>query len=263
MAYFSSKRDRGLFIAVLCCMVATLVFEFVPIPYSRNVRLNRLLGDGVPALFAGATAVLLMLYSKSRLFSKPTKWLYLLPALFIAVNNFPFYTYFSGQGGIYAVGVGVWIAFAVYCVLVGIFEECIFRGVLFPVLMRRLSYDKKGMILSLVFSSLFFGLSHFLNLIAGAGIVDVLLQVCYSFLLGGLCGFLLIKTQSIFPSIAVHALFNFCGTMLPTLGWGTWANLPTMLCMFIPAALVGAFVIVSLFRYTERERIKLYFKIGF
>ncbi len=266
MSRFSWKNNRRecVYIALIALFFLGMVLlEVIPVTYSEQPKVQQLLSEAVPLLFGSVGTFLFLCMGRSKLFFCPQKAYYLVPALLIAVNNFPFYTYFSGQGVLYPWSGGVWVAFALSCVAVGLYEELLFRGVLFPLFARAFAPNKRGLVLSIVFSSIIFGAVHLVNLFAGAGIIDTLLQVVYSTLMGGLCAFVLVQTHQIFFCVAVHTLFNFCGLLLPTLGAGTWMIWQTALVMFIPALLVGTFVLYRLIKYREWERVRFYQKLGF
>ncbi len=258
-----NRKEKIYLGIVVACFLATLIFEPFSVHFFDDTLLNDLLNQVISLSFGSIATLFLLLLGKSKLLSPPQKLLYLLPALLVAVNNFPFFTYFAGEGGIVRTEWSVWLLFALSCLLTGFYEECAFRGVLFPLFARALPQNKRGLILSLTYSSLLFGVTHLLNLFFGAGVLDTLLQVVYSTLLGGLYAFLVVKTRSVLPAILTHALFNFCGLLLPTLGYGTWATWQNILIMLLPALFVGLFVLYSLIKLTEFERVGLYSKFGF
>lgn len=262
-----SAKNRGregfftALIIALCLIMAVL--EAVEIRYTADKVKNKLIGDTLPLVLGAVAVVVLMIRGGSGLFQKPQKLLFLLPCMLVAVNNFPYASHFSGKSELTHATAGNLALFAAYCLMVGVFEECVFRGVLFPLLAGCFNADRKGVILTFFLSSVIFGASHILNLFVGAGLVPTLLQVGYSTLIGGLCAFALMKTKNILSCILVHATYDFAGLMLPTLGGGAVFDLATGFCMGIVGVLVAAFVLWSVFRYTEDEREALYARLGF
>lgn len=245
--------------AILC--VATVLLDFWEITYTPIPLYNRLISATLP-LVAGFGAVAILAYRCGvKIFSRPERLWYLLPCLFIAVNNFPFISCFSGnmhlQDGVDATA---WMLFIGYCLFTGLFEEFVFRGVVFPLVAERLPDTKKGLFLAVLFSSVVFGLSHLFNLFMGADPFSTLLQVGYSTLTGGMFTFALIQTKSIFSCVLLHAIYNFCGLLFSTQGLGTGVvfDLPTGIMMAVGAILVGIFVVYKTWNYPDDERTRLY-----
>ena len=52
------------------------------------------------------------------------------------------------------------------------------------------------------------------------GIGYVALQIGYSFLIGGMCAIVLLYTRCIWICVGLHAIYDFCGYLVPTLGDG-------------------------------------------
>ena len=251
-------------VAVVALCAAMLVLDFVSIQYAedalRNEWINRIVQQGIGAI----AVILLMLYLKMRLFGKVHHWLYLLPCIVIALDNFPSISYLNGNMHFERFEALDILLFALYCLMIGLFEECVFRGIVFSVFARMFSKDQRGLIKTFVISSAFFGISHLFNLFGGAGIGATLLQVCYTTLTGGLFAFVLIKTKNIFCCAFVHGLYNFCGLILSQqgLGSGIVFDLGTGVMMTVISVVIGVFVLLSLRNYKENERSILYKRLG-
>lgn len=243
-------------IAFFC--IITVLFDFLNITILsdgfRNKMLVKIMQQGSGAI----AAILLMIRLKIQLFGKPKAWLYLIPCLIIAVDNFQFSAYFNEKMALVRNGTIDFILFGGYCLLVGLFEECIFRGVIFSVIAGLCSKDKKGFLYTYVISSVVFGAAHLLNGISGA----VLLQVGYTCLTGGLFAFCLIKTQNILCAAVIHGIYNFCGLLFDEMGMGVVFDVGTVLTMLIVSVAVGIFVLWKVWTYSEEERAMLYQKLG-
>lgn len=87
-----------------------------------------------------------------------------------------------------------------------LFEEIMFRGIIFTILLAVISKRR-----SLILSSILFGLVHFANLLHGVT-QDILLytsaQVLWACGMGFFWGYLVLKTGSIIPGIVLHYLSN-------------------------------------------------------
>lgn len=258
-------KDIIMIAMIIILGLVTILLEVVPIKGFKDGFYNVIITKILQQSCGIGAAVLLMLKSKIKLFSKPTHLLYLIPCLIIAVDNFPFWSYFSGNMHLIRKDALDFILFGAYCLSVGIFEECIFRGIIFSVLASRLSRDKKGFILTYVVSSFIFGAAHLFNGF-NAG---VLLQICYTTLTGGLFAFALIKTKNIFCSGIIHAIYNFCGLVLAEtgngmigLGSGIVFDVGTTVTMAIISVVVGVFVLYKVFKCPNEEIKELYAKLG-
>ena len=249
-------------IILLFCSL-TLLFDYIKIDYVEHELRNKYISKIIQQTCGGIAAILLMLRLNIRLFGKPQHFLYMIPCLIIAIDNFQFSSYFNGNFKlIHGEAVDI-ILFTLYCISVGIFEECIFRGVIFSVLAGLFAKDKKGLLLTYVFSSIVFGFAHVFN--------GSILQVGYTILTGGLFAFALMKTKNIFCAAFVHALYNFCGLFFETadrLGLGNGGGAAgmldggTMVTMLIVCLILGAFILYSVWKYSDEEQIELYQKLG-
>ncbi len=248
-------------IVVLCAVMAIL--DFLPIKYTSDEVKNGLISDTMPLIIGTAAVIWLMIRGKTGLFGRPTKLLFLIPCIFVAVDNFPFPSYLAGKSQLLYTDVDKWLWFAGFCIFVGIFEECVFRGIVFPLLAGCFSSDKKGLLKTFFISSVIFGGMHLFNIFAGAGIGPTFLQAGYSTLIGGLCAFALMKTKNVLLPAFVHGLYDFCGLMLPKLGSGAVFDIPTVILMAIVGVSVGIFVLYSVWKYPETERVELYKRLGF
>ncbi len=133
------------------------------------------------------------------------------PAFVVAVDNFPFQPIFVGSMDV-SFGDFGFVPYAAYCLAVGIMEEVIFRGLIFPLFMYKFKRTKKGLFRTIIVSSAVFGLMHLLNIIGGVA-PFVIVQVVYSFLIGAMCALVLLFTGNIIFPILVHAVFDLGGLL--------------------------------------------------
>lgn len=256
-------KDYIEIIAIVLLCGASVALDFLHIPYLKDELQNALLSKIVQQLCGGFAAILIMLRIKIKLFARPQKLLYLIPCFIIAIDNFQFCSFFSGKMQLINTQPLDILLFIGYCLVVGLFEECIFRGVIFSLLAGWFPKNKKGFLLTYIISSVVFGLAHLLNGFS----INTLLQVGYTILTGGLFAFCLIKTKNILFCALVHATYNFCGLLFGKesalgLGTGVVFDLGTVLTMLIVSILVGVFVLYKVFTYSEEERIDLYKKLS-
>lgn len=257
------KRKQIELIAILILCAATLILDFVSIPYLKNEVRNAFLNN-ITQQACGATAVLLLIHRlELKLFGRPQALLYLIPCLIVAIDNFQFYAYFSGKMQLVHTRPIDFLLFSLNCIAVGLFEEGIFRGILFSVLAGIFTQDKKGLWKTYIYSSVIFGLAHLFNGISMATI----LQVGYTTLTGGLFAFVLLKSKNILCCAFVHGVYNFCGLLFDVparmgLGAGGIIDLGTAITMLIVSILAIIFVLHAVYKYSEEERAELYEKLA-
>ncbi len=267
----TDTRKRIWNIAEIALIVAlcgvTLMFDIKQITqgivFTQHELRNRYLLKIIQQCAGGMAAILLMKRLDIRLFEKPQNLLYLIPCFIIAIDNFQFSSYFSGNMKLVHGEPWDFILFGAYCLSVGVFEECIFRGVIFSVLAGAFEKNKKGLWQTYIVSSFIFGVAHIFNGFS----LGTLLQVAYTTLTGGLFAFAFMKTKNIFCAAGVHAVYNFGGLLFETaerfgLGNGVVFDLGTVITMLVVCVTVGSFVLYSVSKYTEEEQRELYGKLG-
>ncbi len=175
----------------------------------------------------------------------------ILPCLLVVVNNLPILALIRQEAWVERWDLlGLFLA---DCLFIGAFEELAFRGTLFLAILEKRRKDTRQIFITALISSLLFGLVHLANLLEGGGLVATLLQVGYSFLIGGMCSIILLKTRSIIPCILLHTIFDFCGSLVPTLGAGEIWNPPTIAFTAVLAVVVSVAMIVVLCRVKPEE----------
>ena len=204
------------------------------------------------ATFALLLPVLFLCGCGRSLYGKttPRALLWCLPCLLVAICNFPFHALLTGAARIGRTDL-LWL-FALNCLCVGLMEELLFRGLLQPLLMNVLR--GQGVILPVLIDAALFGLWHLTNLLVGADVGATLLQVGYSFLIGGMLSAVLIKTGNIWTGVFLHALFNFGGLLVPMLGSGPFQDAVFWSLTAVAGMLCLAHVLAYLFRSDKISR---------
>lgn len=202
-----------------------------------------------------ACMVFIYLYSSKKMLSPKTSlraFAIFLPCMAVAINNFPFITYFSGQAYIDAEPKRI-LLYAAVCLGVGLFEEMAFRGCIFTVILQRRKRRWVDVFWSIAISSAVFGIVHLVNIFSGASPAAVILQVGYSFLIGGMCSVILIKTSNIWYCVILHAVYNFAGGVVPECGGGAIWTMLTVILTAVVAVIVAVYVVYQLIRITPDE----------
>ncbi len=179
-----------------------------------------------------------------------------IPAFCVVINNLHIYTLIMGVEKVTA-GGGMIALLALECFCVGLFEEMAFRGVVFLGILERRSARALDIVIGIIISSVIFGVVHSLNFFymsPGA----VLQQIGYSFLIGAMCSVVLVRTKNIWLCVVLHAIFNFGGALVPTLGTGFVWDTPTIVVTVIIAVCTTVYMTVSLIRTPISELDEIY-----
>lgn len=98
---------------------------------------------------------------------------------------------------------------ALYCFLIGIYEEFLLRGWLLNEFLERYGDTKKGVWISIITSGIIFGLVHFIN-ITSNGLASTFTQVLSASATGIVFGFIYYKTKNIWTVVFLHGYWDFC-----------------------------------------------------
>ena len=127
---------------------------------------------------------------------KTARYWYFLPMIVLATGNL--------WGGVQLAYSGFAQVFAVLSMLlIGFVEEVLFRGFLFKALLK-----KDGEKAAIIVSAVTFGIGHIVNLLAGQGNLETVIQVLFAIAWGFLFTFAFYKSGSLWPCILVHGLVN-------------------------------------------------------
>ncbi|MBQ5793346.1 MAG: CPBP family intramembrane metalloprotease [Clostridia bacterium] len=212
----------------------------------RPAILNTLVMDALGSV----VFVCMTVYMGYRVWGIKKPWmrslLFGLPALAVAVNNAPIIGLATGNAYITDPVGGVLIMLA-YCLAIGTFEEFAFRGLFFMMILESRRKSTKQIFWTTAISSAVFGLVHLVNIAVGANPGATLLQVGYSFLIGGMCAIVLLKTGSIWYCVLLHTVYDIGGTILYVGGGVRWDALTVTITAVLGVA-VAVFMAISLLR---------------
>ena len=94
----NNKRNKILVIVILGVLcVFTLVLGVVDILFTTDSLRNTWIKQSLSNTIAVIATVIALTYLKTGLFLKPSKVLHLIIPCVVALNNFPFFSYFSGN----------------------------------------------------------------------------------------------------------------------------------------------------------------------
>ncbi|MDD4987580.1 MAG: CPBP family intramembrane metalloprotease [Candidatus Izemoplasmatales bacterium] len=221
-----------------------------------------LIRDTSIRMLIGFVLIIAMVAMGYPLFAKPLVsggriLLIIIPALIVAINNFPISAYFE-ERAILSEPSHTLILFALECLSIGFLEEVVFRGIILIALLDRAPQTKSGRLLAIIGSAAIFGLVHLFNLTSGAGIQATFLQVGYSFLMGAMWAVVYIATKNLFFPIMLHALYNFAGQVFLRLGTVTnqFDTVTILVTVAIALLTIGFYVHIFLrLRSDDYERL--------
>lgn len=203
-------------------LVSLPVGEFLGSFTTDSHKTDLIGGIVVRLLLSAAAVVAIFKYGFQKQLTAPLKFkavIAVLPALIVAVNNFPFSAVIGGNANLSTDAFNI-VLYAVYCFSVGAFEELTFCGIIFPLCVRVFK-DKKYCVPRAVFTAAaIFGCSHLVNLLGGAGIGPTFMQVGYSFLIGAMCYICKSVTGNIFTAVFIHSVYDAGGLLFSAVGLG-------------------------------------------
>ncbi|WP_286136559.1 CPBP family intramembrane glutamic endopeptidase [Philodulcilactobacillus myokoensis] len=91
----------------------------------------------------------------------------------------------------------------------GIFEEYVFRGVIFKAFLNKFKKNYKGILISILFSSFLFGLIHSLNIINSQNISSTSFQALNALIFGIVMSTVYLRTRNIIFPILSHIIYDF------------------------------------------------------
>lgn len=245
-------------LAVTLCVlsaVAILYFFYEP-PRTGDSGLNALLGAVIPRFFISLFLLVLTLeFFPSCLDSKrvPLKaLLWCVPPLFVTLVNFPVSA--LAMGTAHLTRMELFALFVCKCFLIGVSEEVLFRGIIFHALSERFEKAGRSCFLPVLLSSVIFSLFHFVNLLDGAGILPVLQQAGYSFLIGAMLAVTLLKTKNLWLCVFLHTLFDMGGFIVSDLGTGNPQDLVFWILTIIIGVLCTVHIVLTLVRMVKRQK---------
>ncbi len=182
--------------------------------------------------------------------------LLILPAFLVVIFNSPIIALINNGVTFNQSGVNVF-TFILYCLSVGLFEETVFRGLIFPLCLNVTKKSKLNLFYAVALCSGIFAILHLFNLLGGANVGATFLQVGYSFLIGGLCAICLAVTKNLFIPVILHAIFDFGGLMLNNpygIGVGNQWDVLTIILTAVIGVLTCAYMVVLCLK-TEKEKV--------
>lgn len=253
--FFCSKQAFILILLFLFGGAGVVLCTVFPVNTKDSV-LNNLLNEILPRFCICVPIFGIMLWDNRALlkFSRLTlkQWIWLLPPLAVTIVNFPFSALINKTATIDR--GDLWWLFVLNCLLVGLTEEWLFRGILLDFFLMRSEEKGKSCFVPVLLSSALFGLYHLLNLFGGAGIGATFLQVGYSFLIGAMLAVVFCKVRNLWICIFLHALFDAGGLLVSRLGNGNPQDLAFWILTSVVGVLCTAHIVITLIRLCKNPK---------
>lgn len=224
-----------------------------------NYSLNGILAYLIPLIFVLIVCLLSGNISKILFRIENIGTGLLLGWLFLTVGLYNFVSsYFSfDNSSILFPSVQKIIFFTLIMLLVGIFEEFLYRGIILNSMINRFGYNKTSIVKSIILSSLIFGLGHLANLtMFPTLVIATISQIIYASLNGILFASIYLRCKNIWAVIILHAVYDWLVKASEIYHSGTIPSVPVDISVLsgiievifaIPFALVGFFLLRKVF----------------
>lgn len=229
--------------------------------FDTKAAQNTLLSNDLPEIFLALLVILIMKQSYDNQFKfgfwkknlKPSmvfaSWGFLVLLLNIIPNLFLGTPLESSYGLLLAVTGGI---------APGLYEEVTCRGVVLSNMMYQWRNAKNPIMMSLLASSIAFGLIHLVNLFSTVG--PTLIQVGYATGLGIFFGAVYLRTRNLWGPVVVHALIDISAKIFvtedPVAGIASLAVPPEQMLVGIAVFIVFTSIGLYLVRPAKHEEIK-------
>ena len=106
------------------------------------------------------------------------------------------------------------LSYFILCITIGLFEESLFRGIVFQGILRKTGNTRKGIWIAVIISSLIFGAVHVYTYIVGGtydlvGIIESIGKTLQTGAIGILLATIYLKTKNFWAIALVHTLNDF------------------------------------------------------
>ncbi len=236
---------------------ATAAIYFVPsIVLSADEKVNSLLKETLLRLVAAAIGVFFTVTTPAKVVlvpkikKLPKTLLLTLPCFAVALANFPFSALISGSAVVERAELIPLLALE--CMAIGVFEETFFRSMFQNYIAARFAKKKNCVFITVVLTSVGFSAWHLLNLLSGASLGGTALQLVYTFLLGIMFSYAVIATGDLWLPIAMHAIFDFGGALVPNLGSGEFQDTVFWILTVSVGVACGVYVFIGLLRAQKK-----------
>ena len=224
--FFTKHPDifvvAALIVFVLAAVVSTLIIGFAG--FSNLITANNYFDSNLSFFISEVVAIILFLavawkldFFDQTFFSKRNLKIGALlsvPILIIAVfwNILPPVLY--NDSSLFRIDAGLIVMAFLTTLAIGFAEEILFRGLIFRNFLRRYGMTKKGIYISIIVSSVIFGLVHASNAISSSPDA-IIQQVIYATAMGIILALFYLITGNLLVPALCHGLFDFTDYVIP------------------------------------------------
>ena len=212
----------ALIVFVLAAVVSTLIIGFAG--FSNLITANNYFDSNLSFFISEVVAIILLLavawkleFFDQTFFSKRNLKIGALlsvPILIIAVfwNILPPVLY--NNPSLFRIDIGLIVIAFLTTLAIGFAEEILFRGLIFRNFLRRYGMTKKGIYISIIVSSVIFGLVHASNAVSSSPDA-IIQQVIYATAIGIILALFYLITGNLLVPALCHGLFDFTDYVIP------------------------------------------------
>lgn len=212
----------ALLVLVLSAVVSTLIIGFAG--FSNLITANNYFDSNLSFFISEVVAIILLLavawkleFFDQTFFSKRNLKIGALlsvPILIIAVlwNILPSVMY--NNPSLFRIDVSLIVMAFLTTLAIGFAEEILFRGLIFRNFLRRYGMTKKGIYISIIVSSVIFGLVHASNAVSSSPDA-IIQQVIYATAMGIILALFYLITGNLLVPALCHGLFDFTDYVIP------------------------------------------------
>ena len=140
---------------------------------------------------------------------------------------------------------------------VGMTEELMYRGVIMNFVRETMGEGKKSMIISMIISSVMFGVVHLFNLAYTDDVIGTLCQVGYAMSLGFMLAAVYARSHNIWANVIIHFLFDLSLLIYGEVFKNVTVTVSSLAgkhsIVFISAAIFAAGIAVSMFLLRKKK----------
>lgn len=211
-----NKKKRNIIVFFIVMVIAMTLFDMIMAKLYPTIASMIIYGKyGRQVIVEGVCAILilivLLLFKNSYVFTEKKQGF--LKSLLVGGYITVFSTFMlAGSlteviGNINILDLG---SLALYCLLIGIFEEFLCRGWIQNEFIERFANNRKQIIVSILLSSLIFGGMHISNIwIAGQSVLETMSQIIQATGMGFLLGAIYFRTKNIWSVVFLHGFWDF------------------------------------------------------
>lgn len=212
----------ALIVLVLSAVVSTLIISFAG--FSNLITANNYFDSNLSFFISEVVAIILLLavawkleFFDQTFFSKRNLKIGALlsvPILIIAVlwNILPPVLY--NNPSLFRIDIGLIVIAFLTTLAIGFAEEILFRGLIFRNFLRRYGMSKKGIYISIIVSSVIFGLVHASNAVSSSPDA-IIQQIIYATAIGIILALFYLITGNLLVPALCHGLFDFTDYVIP------------------------------------------------